>query len=200
MNKINYTIVQISDGSILVGNIINGKAEGHGWLISEPKYEGEFKNNLKHGSGRLFYADGMKTIAEFKNGNIHGHALTYVPSNNDILDQQYIDGVLVSIEKSNQDGSGAISKKNINGQFDGMQTFFLKDGTSHQVLYENGNKVKHPNTGDVEGASSDILPGMIDKIKKTFEDNKKKFDEKIIWNLPLEIENQIKQKVSKNKN
>ena len=190
----------MSDGSILVGNIINGKAEGHGWLISEPKYEGEFKNNLKHGSGRLFYADGMKTIAEFKNGNIHGHALTYVPSNNDILDQQYIDGVLVSIEKSNQDGSGAISKKNINGQFDGMQTFFLKDGTSHQVLYENGNKIKHPNTGDVEGASSDILPGMIDKIKKTFEDNKKKFDEKIIWNLPLEIENQIRQKVSKNKN
>ena len=57
-----------------------------------------------------------------------------------------------------------------------------------------------PNTGDVEGASSDILPGMIDKIKKTFEDNKKKFDEKIIWNLPLEIENQINQKVSKNKN
>ena len=29
---------------------------------------------------------------------------------------------------------------------------------------------------------------------------KKKFDEKIIWNLPLEIENQIRQKVSKNKN
>ena len=54
MNKINYTIVQMSDGSILVGNIINGKAEGHGWIISEPKYEGEFKNDLKHGSGRLF--------------------------------------------------------------------------------------------------------------------------------------------------
>ena len=60
-----------------------------------------------------------------------------------------------------------------------MQTFFLKDGTSHQVLYKNGNKIKHPNTGDVEGASSDLLSGMIDKIKKTFEDNKKKFDEKI---------------------
>ena len=62
MNKINYTIVQMSDGSILVGNIINGKAEGHGWLISEPKYEGEFKNNLKHGSGRLFYADGLVVL------------------------------------------------------------------------------------------------------------------------------------------
>ena len=51
----------------------------------------------------------MKTIAEFKNGNIHGHALTYVPSNNDILDQQYIDGVLVSIEKCSgglQEASG----------------------------------------------------------------------------------------------
>ncbi|AFS47953.1 hypothetical protein HIMB5_00012090 [alpha proteobacterium HIMB5] len=47
---------------------------------------------------------------------------------------------------------------------------------------------------------SDILPGMIDKIKKTFQDNKKKFDEKIVWNLPLEIENQIRQKVSKNQN
>ena len=43
-----------------------------------------------------------------------------------MLDQQYIDGVLVSIEKFNQDGSGAVSKKKVNGQFNGMQTFFLK--------------------------------------------------------------------------
>ena len=46
MNKVQYTIVQMSDGSVLVGNIINGKAEGHGWIMSEPKYEGEFKNGL----------------------------------------------------------------------------------------------------------------------------------------------------------
>ena len=199
MNKINYTIIQLNDGSIFVGNMINGKAEGHGWLISEPKYEGEFKNNQKHGTGRLFYADGEKMVGEFKDNKIHGHAITYKPLSNDVFDQQFVNNELISFERSNQDGTGSIAKRK-NGELDGMQTFFLKDGTSHQVLYENGNKIKHPNTGDVEGASSDILPGMIDKIKKTFEDNKKKFDEKIIWNLPLEIENQIKQKVSKNKN
>ena len=66
MNKINYTIVQISDGSILVGNIINGKAEGHGWLISEPKYEGEFKNGKYHGLGTATFTSGNKFIGEYK--------------------------------------------------------------------------------------------------------------------------------------
>tara|TARA_Y100000816_G_C25797245_1_gene417611 strand:+ start:163 stop:330 length:168 start_codon:yes stop_codon:yes gene_type:complete len=48
MNKIQYTITKSDKGTIFVGNLVNGKAEGHGWLISEPKYVGNFKNNLKN--------------------------------------------------------------------------------------------------------------------------------------------------------
>ena len=44
MNKLQYTISKSDDGTIFIGNLINGKAEGHGWLISEPKYVGDFKN------------------------------------------------------------------------------------------------------------------------------------------------------------
>ena len=79
-------------------------------------------------------------------------------------------------------------------------TFFLKDGTSHKILYENGVQIKHPNTGDIEGATEDKPNANFKKmIIETYEMNKTKFTNDIIWTLPDEVMKKIEEINSKKK-
>ena len=200
MNEVSLNINRLSNGTIFIGNIKEGHPDGMGWLIDEPRYQGEFKNGLKHGSGRLFYKDGKKIVAEFENDKFHGHSLTYIPFKNEVLDQQWDQNKLISMEQYKSDGSGAVCKSNEEGQQHGMQTFFLKDGTSHQILYENGVQIKHPNTGNIEGATEDKPNANFKKmIIETYEMNKTKFTNDIIWTLPEEVMKKIEEINSKKK-
>ena len=57
-----------------VGQVKNGKANGHGVAIlsTGSRYEGEWKNNLRDGEGTFYWADGQHYEGEYKNDKRHG--------------------------------------------------------------------------------------------------------------------------------
>ena len=67
--KFDLPINRYPSGKVFIGNTIDGKPDGTGWLFDEPKYYGDFKKGLKHGTGRLFFNNGIKIDAEFKKVN-----------------------------------------------------------------------------------------------------------------------------------
>lgn len=42
---------------------------------SEQKYDGDRKDNAKHGNGKLFYSNGLCYEGEFKNNLRHGYGI-----------------------------------------------------------------------------------------------------------------------------
>ena len=42
--KFDLPITKYPDGKVFIGNTIDGKPDGTGWLFDEPKYYGDFKN------------------------------------------------------------------------------------------------------------------------------------------------------------
>ena len=48
------------------------------------KYEGEWKNNLKHGIGRMTYSDNGEYFGRFENGKRHGEGIFTYKKNNDV--------------------------------------------------------------------------------------------------------------------
>ena len=199
MNKFQYTISKNDEGTIFIGNLINGKAEGHGWLISEPKYVGDFKNNLKDGVGRLFYKDGVKIVSEFMQNMHHGKAQRYDPNKKIIVDQIWNMNELVSSEVYFHDGQLVFNKYK-NRKKDGIELFITNTGIPIQVMYENGIQIKHPKTNDINGAQGDPDPQLLKENIDKYNKAKEIMDNEITWGLPSEIENQIKDEVIKNKN
>ena len=57
----------------------NGLKHGPGTLTINDKkiYEGEFKNNLFHGQGKFYHHDKISYKGEFKNNNYHGFGIQY---------------------------------------------------------------------------------------------------------------------------
>jgi len=57
-----------------VGEIENGKPNGHGTLTSTDgdKYEGQWKDGEKYGQGTYIWSNGEKYEGEWKDGLIHG--------------------------------------------------------------------------------------------------------------------------------
>ena len=71
------------------GDMVNGKAEGNGKYIYEngEYYIGQFKNDLKHGKGIIFYENGnIKYDGEFINDNYKGNGNNIFEN-----DRQYIE-------------------------------------------------------------------------------------------------------------
>ena len=61
------------------GPLVNGKATGHGVLTYKKddrfgriSYEGDFKDNKKHGKGTHKLANGVSYVGEFKDDKAHG--------------------------------------------------------------------------------------------------------------------------------
>ncbi len=57
-----------------IGQVVNGKANGFGFAIFARKgfYEGDWKNNLRHGQGIYFWQNGDKYEGEFADGKRNG--------------------------------------------------------------------------------------------------------------------------------
>lgn len=71
-----------SDGRIYDGQFLNGRFAGHGrmvWHTNKNKglliYEGQYKDDLKHGAGKFVWADGRTYDGEWFNGHRHGRGL-----------------------------------------------------------------------------------------------------------------------------
>ena len=45
--KFDLPITRYPDGKAFIGNTIDGKPDGTGWMFDEPKYYGDFKKGLK---------------------------------------------------------------------------------------------------------------------------------------------------------
>lgn len=56
----NFTEMRLPNGSVYKGGIVKGKYEGRGILTyaNKERYEGEFKNGMKHGKGKYYYIKG----------------------------------------------------------------------------------------------------------------------------------------------
>jgi hypothetical protein len=68
-----------NDGSLYVGEFVNGNMEGFGKLTDKfgNIYTGYFKNNKFNGIGKFERTDGTKYIGEFKDGRRHGLGTQY---------------------------------------------------------------------------------------------------------------------------
>jgi len=68
-----------NDGSLYVGEFVNGNMEGFGKLTDKYGniYTGYFKNNKFNGIGKFERTDGTKYIGEFKDGRRHGLGTQY---------------------------------------------------------------------------------------------------------------------------
>ena len=79
-NQIDY-----EDGSRYTGDIQLGKRHGFGVLImaDNSKMEGDWKNNIIHGEGRLYYLSGRLAYEGcFKHGQLNGHGVMYAEDYN----------------------------------------------------------------------------------------------------------------------
>jgi len=74
--------IEYPDGSLYVGEFINGVAEGNGVLTKTDgsRYEGGFKNGQYHGLGSLTAPDGFKYEGQHKNGRSHGRGIMTLPN------------------------------------------------------------------------------------------------------------------------
>lgn len=100
-------------GAVYYGGYVNGKREGRGVYISgESKYEGEFRNDLKHGKGKFEWPNGDTYEGDYRYGMRDGV------------------GVLKTREEK-YEGQFRCDKKH------GVGTRTVL-GDSHEVRYENG--------------------------------------------------------------
>eukprot|EP01016_Furgasonia_blochmanni_P029901 TRINITY_DN3127_c0_g1_i1.p1 TRINITY_DN3127_c0_g1~~TRINITY_DN3127_c0_g1_i1.p1 ORF type:complete len:881 (+),score=200.72 TRINITY_DN3127_c0_g1_i1:144-2786(+) len=63
--------------------------------IRDSRYEGQWKNNMKHGEGSVYATDGSMFKGEYFNNNKHGKGKTFVP-NGAIWEEYWEHGSLVS--------------------------------------------------------------------------------------------------------
>lgn len=78
---------------ICSGTFVNGDMDGYGtkaWVIGV-YYEGEWRNHVKEGRGRITFEDGNVYDGEFKNDMIDGYG-TYAYTNGDMYDGEWKDG------------------------------------------------------------------------------------------------------------
>eukprot|EP00929_Paragymnodinium_shiwhaense_P008731 TRINITY_DN112699_c0_g1_i1.p2 TRINITY_DN112699_c0_g1~~TRINITY_DN112699_c0_g1_i1.p2 ORF type:complete len:234 (-),score=34.23 TRINITY_DN112699_c0_g1_i1:185-886(-) len=72
--KQEYQYVTYEDGSTYIGQIINGKRQGHGiWQSRTGQYEGQWEADSQHGRGRQTWHDGRVYDGQFQKGRFSGH-------------------------------------------------------------------------------------------------------------------------------
>jgi hypothetical protein len=80
--------IHYPDGSIYVGDIVNGAPHGRGVMVwandTARRYEGYWQNGLLHGQGTLVWTNGHYYVGEFRNGLCHGWGKYTAPGEYDI--------------------------------------------------------------------------------------------------------------------
>lgn len=106
------------------GDCVDGKASGTGVLqvhidgIPFSLYEGEYKAGKAHGYGVLTAPDDSRYEGQFRDNKMHGH------------------GVVISVDNKRLEGNF------LNGIPHGAFTQILPDGTSGEIEFDQGRRIK----------------------------------------------------------
>ncbi len=120
--------------SVTDKNIVVFKPESIGGLVQLPDgsvYEGEYKNGMFHGDGKLIWSNGDVYTGEFKDGLKHGKGKDQLAAGS-VYEGEYVKGYWA--------GQGELKYKNGDsykgdfkqGSFDGQGNFVSQDG----IIYE----------------------------------------------------------------
>jgi len=82
-----------SSGAKFQGEWIEDKVNGKGLMIypSKDKYEGDFKDGIKKGSGIYEHVDGSRYEGKWENDDKNGNGVLYY-SNGDTYEGSFLDG------------------------------------------------------------------------------------------------------------
>jgi hypothetical protein len=88
------TLIEHIDGSIYIGNAVDGIPQGKGILIlpNGTYFYGYFENGLMHGVGTLYLVDGGIYHGNWENGHVTGYGI-YTWSDGDQYRGNWVDGV-----------------------------------------------------------------------------------------------------------
>ena len=137
--------ITYDDGSLYEGEIKNNVRHGQGTYLwkSGDKYVGEWKNGKRDGKGTMYYASGKKYVGEWKKSELHGEGIVYY---NDGTSKKlvYNNGTLVStlpnnIRKTYDDGSWYEGEMK-DGIRHGQGTYFWKSGDKYVGEWKNGKR------------------------------------------------------------
>ena len=109
-------------------------ADGH-------KYEGEWKDNLRHGKGTLSYPDNAKYIGSFDNDKMHGYG-EYHFANGNVYKGEFEDDYFSGKGTFYYKTGGWYEGEFKDDKFHGKGTLYYSDGTIYQQgTWENDNFV-----------------------------------------------------------
>jgi hypothetical protein len=154
----------IQDGDVYEGEWKDGVPHGHGKMVYSDGdvYEGEWKDGVPHGHGKMVYSDGDVYEGEWKDGDPHGHGKQKY-SDGTVYDGNWIDGTpnghcKVTYANGNvYDGEFYRQDKNGHGKFT------LADGTIYNGNWIDGTpnghfKATYTTGVTYEGESKDGRP------------------------------------------
>ena len=128
------------DGNYYEGTFLNGKKEGKGIILYKNglKYEGEIKNNLHNGFGRLIKSEKEVFIGEWKDGKMNGKGIRY-HSNGDTYSGEYLNNIREGVGKYTFFNGDSYEGNWKNGKANGKGIFKFSNGDIYEGYFENNN-------------------------------------------------------------
>ena len=172
-------IIKIEDNgdkTVYEGDIKNMKKDGKG--IEKNKnytYLGSFKDDLKHGKGKLIYNEGEEYYeGEFTNGKMTGYGF-YKWANNNTYKGQFLDGKLHGKGIFKWEDGNEYEGDYVNNIKEGQGEYRSKNGKKYKGPYKNGKQhgigiVTTPN-----GESFEVEFNNGKAVKKNMEQSKRSF-------------------------
>merc|ERR1712130_1065117 len=133
------------NGFTVLENLKYGKRKGHVfyWSSNSDRYEGQFKNNVPYGKGKVLRGNGDKIVGEFKNGQLNGFG-KYFWKDGDYFEGQFKNGVrhgegefYISRDKKFE-VLHSLQSSFLNGLPEGLGILFLRNGLRFLVDFEHG--------------------------------------------------------------
>ncbi len=103
-------------------------------------YEGQYRNGLFHGAGKLTWGNGDVYTGEFKHGMMHGKG-TYKSATGDVYEGDYQNGLMHGQGVYSSDAAGKYTGSFRNDHFDGKGRYVNDNGD----IYEGDFKKSAPN-------------------------------------------------------
>jgi len=128
------------EGNYYEGMFLDGKKDGKGLILYKngAKYEGEIKNNLHNGFGKLTQLDGEIFIGQWKNGKINGKGVRY-HSNGDVYSGDYVNSIRDGIGKYVFFNGDSYEGQWKNGKANGKGYFKFRNGNVYEGYFKNNS-------------------------------------------------------------
>ena len=148
-------------GSVIDGNVPIKSGEGIYTYINGNRYEGEFKNNMFNGRGKLF----LPTL--YIEGNFHNNIIVgnckIIFDNNDVYEGEYINDKITGKGSMIYSNGNQYTGEFIDDEFNGIGKFTVLDKFEYEGEFKNG---EIHGTGKISYKSGKTYDGMFKKNKK----------------------------------